>query len=317
MSNILVTGGSGFIGSHIIEVLKEHDHKVFNIDKIKSDFGDYFEDIDINDTSKLETFLNKNSIEYVYHIAAIANARRSLENVQETMINNVSGTASVLKASSNSNIKKVILASTVWVYNAVDKSSGRKENGNIILDENSKILPSSGGHYYTTSKISSEFLCQDFKSLENLNFTILRYGIPYGPRMWPGLVLRAFTENALSKKPIIINGDGSAKRRFIHVRDLAKGHLLALNNKANNQIYNLEGDHDVTIKQLADLVSSNINGVKIEYIVDKTRAGELKTDNIHISNQKIKSELGWKIDIPIEEGVKTYIDWFKKTNTIK
>ena len=67
------------------------------------------------------------------------------------------------------------------------------------------------GHFYTTSKLCSEFICQDFKSLKNLNFTILRYGIPYGPRMWPGLVLRSFTENALSNKPIIINGDGSAK----------------------------------------------------------------------------------------------------------
>ena len=96
------------------------------------------------------------------------------------------------------------------------------------------------GHFYTTSKLCSEFICKDFKSLKNLNFTILRYGIPYGPRMWPGLVLRSFTENALSNKPIIINGDGSAKERFIHIKDLAKGHLLALNSKADNQIYNLE-----------------------------------------------------------------------------
>lgn len=316
MSNILVTGGSGFIGSHIIETLKEANHKVFNIDKTKSDFGDYYEDIDINDSSKVEIFLKKNSIEYVYHIAAVANARRSLENVQETMINNVAGTASILNACSNSNIKKVILASTVWVYNAADKNSGKKENGNIILDESSKILPSCGGHFYTTSKICSEFLCQDFKSLKGLNFTILRYGIPYGPRMWPGLVLRAFTENALSKKPIIINGDGSAKRRFINVKDLAKGHLLALDTKADNKIYNLEGDKDVTIKELADLVSSNIEDVRVEYVIDKSRAGELKTDSIEISNQKMKNELGWTIGVSIEDGVKSYIEWFKKTNKV-
>ena len=76
------------------------------------------------------------------------------------------------------------------------------------------------------------------------------------------------------------------RRRFIHVKDLAKGHLLALDPKADNQIYNLEGDKDVTIKELADLVSSNIDNVKVEYIIDKTRAGELKTDSIEISNQK-------------------------------
>ncbi len=312
MSNILVTGGSGFIGSHIIETLKNEKHNVFNIDKNISSFGDFYENIDINDTAKIEVFLKKNSIDYVYHIAAIANARRSLENVQETFINNVAGTASILNASSNCNVKKVILASTVWVYNAADKNSGTKKNGNIILDENCKFLPECGGHFYTTSKLSSEFICQDFKALKNLNFTILRYGIPYGPRMWPGLVLRSFTENALSKKPIIINGDGSAKRRFIHVKDLAKGHLLALNEKADNQIYNLEGDKDITIKQLAELVSKNIEEVDIKYVTDKTRVGEFKTDSIEISNQKIKNELGWYIDISIEDGVRSYIDWFKK-----
>jgi UDP-glucose 4-epimerase len=75
----------------------------------------------------------------------------------------------------------------------------------LFLDEESSIsCQTCGGHFYTTSKLCSEFLCQDFKSLKNLNFTILRYGIPYGPRMWPGLVLRTFTENALSNKPITI-----------------------------------------------------------------------------------------------------------------
>ena len=314
MSNILVTGGSGFIGSHIIETLKAANHKVFNIYKIKSDFGDSYENIDINNSQQIENYLKKNNIEYVYHIAAIANARRSLENVHETMINNVAGTASILNACANSNVKKVILASTVWVYNAADKTDGKKVNDNIILDEKSKILPECGGHFYTTSKLCSEFICQDFKSLKNLNFTILRYGIPYGPRMWPGLVLRSFTENALSNKPIIINGDGSAKRRFIHIKDLAKGHLLALDSKADNQIYNLEGDKDVTIKELANLVSLNIDGVKVEYVIDKSRTGELKTDSIEISNKKIKHELGWSIDVSIEDGVKTYIDWFKNKN---
>ena len=86
---------------------------------------------------------------------------------------------------------------------------------------------------------------------------------------------------------------------------------MTLDTKADNQIYNLEGDKDVTIKVLADLVSSNIENVKVEYIVDKTRAGELITDSIEISNQKIKKDLGWKINVPIEEVVKSYIVWFK------
>ena len=154
MSNILVTGGSGFIGSHTIEALKNEKHNVFNMDVVKPDDTKNYININLNDTKKITDFLKENSIEYVYHIAAIANARRSIEDVVETMDVNVKGTASLLLACSEANIKKVILASTVWVYNAVDKSKnvlGEK----IYLDETSNIKPECGGHFYTTSKLVS------------------------------------------------------------------------------------------------------------------------------------------------------------------
>ena len=314
MSNILVTGGSGFIGSHIIEELVSNNHKVFNIDMVPSNFTENYANININDSKKIEDYLKENNIEYVYHIAAVANARRSIEDVVETVDVNIKGTASILNACVNAKVKKVIFASTVWVYNAVSKESGKQSNGTTFLDENSTILPQCGNHFYTTSKLASEFLCHDFKFLKDLNFTILRYGIPYGPRMWKGLVLRAFTENALGKIPLTINGDGTAKRRFIHIKDLAKAHVLALDPKADNQIYNLEGDKDVTIGELAELVASNVGGVKVDYVIDKNRAGELKTDNIEISNQKIKNELGWTVDVQIKEGVKSYIEWYKENS---
>ncbi len=312
MSKIIVTGGSGFIGSHIVSALEKKDHKVYVVDKVNTINSKNYFDLDINNTSKLENLLKENKIEYVYHIAAIANARRSLEDVLETVDVNIRGTASVLKACSNAGVKKVILASTVWVYNACQKKSN---NSNLItLDENSPLLPSSGNHFYTTSKLTSEFLCHDFNFFKNLKFTILRYGIPYGPRMWKGLVLRSFTENALSGKPLTINGDGSAKRRFVHINDLAEAHVLALNEKADNQIFNLEGDNDVTIKELAELVSNNIPNTKIEYKIDESRKGELKTDNVEISNKKAKNILNWKVNTTIKDGVKSYIDWFKKNN---
>ena len=311
MSNILVTGGSGFIGSHIIEALKSENHNIFNIDKVKSKFSSNYSNIDINDSKNLEIYIKANKIEYVYHIAAIANARRSLENVNETVLTNIGGTTSVLNACANSGVKKVILASTVWVYNAVDKKNGKKVDQTIYLDETCPIQPECGGHFYTTSKLVSEFLCQDFQKLKGLNFTILRYGIPYGPRMWEGLVLRAFTENALSGKPLTIIGDGSAKRRFVHISDLAKAHVLSLSEKADNQIYNLEGNEDITIKELAEIVANNINNVNIEFKEDSSRRGELSTDNIIISNKKIKNELGWTPLINIQDGAKDYINWYK------
>jgi UDP-glucose 4-epimerase len=310
---IAVTGGSGFIGSHIVSALEKSNHEVFVIDKINSiNHKNYFA-IDINDTSTLENFFKEKSIDYVYHIAAVANARRSVEDVLETVDVNIRGTASVLLASSNTGIKKVILASTVWVYNAVDKPKNLN-SGIVILNEDSPISPSCGNHFYTTSKLTSEFLCHDFNFFKNLKFTILRYGIPYGPRMWKGLVLRAFTENAMAGKPLTITGDGSAKRRFVHIDDLASAHVLALSEKADNEIFNLEGDADVTIKELAELVSKNIDNTKVEFIIDESRKGELSTDNIEISNKKAKEVLGWKVNVDIKQGVKSYIDWHKNSN---
>ncbi len=312
MSNIVVTGGSGFIGSHIIKSLEKENHNVYNIDRKKFP-GKENIDIDINDLNNLKKFFIDKKIDFVFHIAAIANARKSIEDTIETVDINIKGTANVLEASHQAKVKKVILASTVWVFNACKDDENTKNK--ITLNEKSKLNPEGGGHFYTTSKIASEMLCHDYKALKNLNFTILRYGIPYGENMWPGLVLRSFVENALNKKPLIINGDGSAKRRFIHVDDLARAHVLSLNETANNKIISLEGNHDTTIKELANLVSKYIPGTKVEFKIDDSRKGELNVENYEISNEYAKDLIKWKPVIEINEGVKNYIDWFKTVNT--
>lgn len=313
MSNIIVTGGSGFIGSHIVNFLEKENHKVFNIDTKKISNKENIE-IDINNFKEISEFIKKNNVDYIFHIAAIANARKSIEDTIQTVDVNIKGTSTILEAASNFNVKKVILASTVWVFNACKDQGSKQSNEKKILDENSKINPQGGGHFYTTSKIASELLCHDYKALKNLNFTILRYGIPYGEGMWPGLVLRSFVENALNKKPLIINGDGSAKRRFIHVHDLARAHVLSLNEKSDNKIISLEGNIDTTIKELANLVSHFIPGTQVEFKIDNTRKGELDVENYEISNDFALKCINWKPEVQIKEGVKNYIEWFKKSN---
>ncbi|MAJ22859.1 MAG: hypothetical protein CBC24_03320 [Candidatus Pelagibacter sp. TMED64] len=314
MANIAVTGGNGFIGGHIVDELQNAKHNVFIIDVLQGikKKNNFFK-IDINDTKNLEKCFIENKIEYVFHIAAIANARQSIEDPVQTIDINVKGTASVLFASHKAQVKKVILASTVWVFNACEKDFTKSKN--ITLDETALIKPEGGKHFYTTSKLVSELLCQDFSSLKNLKFTILRYGIPYGPNMWKGLVLRSFVENALGKKPLNIIGDGTAKRRFIHVSDLAKAHLLSLSEKADNQIFNIEGNNDVTIGELANLVAQNIENTSVNFTEDSTRKGELNMDNFEISNLKAKKLLNWEPKIEIKQGVKDYIDWYKSNNS--
>jgi nucleoside-diphosphate-sugar epimerase len=282
----IVTGGSGYIGSHVMEAIKVSGYDVISIDVAAESLN-----IDIcNAESVINTFCELKP-DFVFHLAAISNARIALENPVKAVEVNILGTANVLEASRQANVKRV--------------ASG-------ILDENTPFLAEGGGHIYTTTKITSEYLAHDYQKLYGLPFTILRYGIPYGPRMWAGLVLRNFLDRAFSNQPLIIYGDGSSSRRFVFIEDLAKAHTLCLQDVASNQTYNLEGMRFVTLKELAELVSKLLGGVEILYQEEPSRVGELQYSRKIISNSKAYIDLGWEPQVDIEEGVRRTIEWYKK-----
>ncbi len=295
----VVTGGSGFIGAHVAQALQSEGHVVLNLDQN----GPGAEIVDIRETIALVEVFSKFRPEFVFHLAGVADARDALARPVTAVEVNVGGTASVLEASRQTGVKRVIFASTCWVANAMDAG---------ILDETAPFLADGGGHVYTTTKIASEFLAHDFEKLYGLSFTILRYGIPYGPGMWSGLVLRNFLDRAFSNQPLVIFGDGSASRRFVYVEDLARAHVLALQDVATNQTYNLEGMRFVTIKELAELVSNLIGGVEIVYREEPTRAGEFQYFRKVISNNKVYLDVGWEPQVDLEEGVRRTIDWYKR-----
>jgi len=294
----IVTGGSGFIGAHVVKALRKAGHEVLVVDGKGTDA----KNIDICATKQLSLLFGEYRPDVVFHLAAVADARKALANPVEATMINVAGTASVLEAARQTGAKRVIVASTVWVCGAMKDG---------LVDETESFLPSWAGHIYTTTKIASELLAHDFCRLYNLPFTILRYGIPYGPGMWEGLVLRSFLDNALSGKPLVIFGDGSASRRFVYVEDLARAHILALQQVAENQTYNLEGMRSVTIKELAELVSRLLGGIPIEYRPEPTRIGEFQYFRRLISNSKAYVELGWEPVMDLEEGVRRTIEWYK------
>lgn len=302
----VVIGGSGFIGSHVVQALQRAGHEVTNVDLVPSHFGDRQLQVDARSPDALAPIFKQYGNDAVFHIAAIANARKALEHPVEAVDINIRGTAAVLEAARIAEVKRVFLASTVWVYNAVNQH----HRAGVITEEE-PILMNGGGHVYTTSKIASELLCHDFNRLYGLPFTILRYGIPYGPRMWPGLALRTFLDNSFSGKPITIFGDGSAVRQFVYVEDLAHAHVLALQPAATGQTYNLEGDRSVTIKELAETVAKFVKGVKIDYVIDPARRGEMQVSR-PISSTKAKQELGWRPRVMLEEGVKRVVNWYRK-----
>jgi len=293
-----VTGGSGFIGSHVVRHLRSAGHEVLNIDKNAKDAST----LDICNTAALGEILSSFGAEFVFHLAGVADARDALANPVNAVQINVGGTASVLEASRQTGVKRVILASTCWVANAM---------GSGVLDETALYLPGGGSHVYTTTKIALEFLAHDFHELYRLPFTILRYGIPYGPGMWSGLVLKNFLERAFSSQPLVIFGDGSGSRRFVYVDDLARAHVLGLQEIAKNQTYNLEGMRFVTIKELAEVVSKLLEGVKITYKEEPTRVGEFQYFRKLISSNKAYIELGWEPHIDLEEGVRRTIEWYR------
>ena len=296
----MVTGGSGFIGSHVVDKLMDLGHEVIVLDhRIQPHRNDVeFRDVDIVDySSVLEA---TSDIDYIFHLAAMSNVNHVFEKPVYSVELNIMGTVNILEAARKNKCKRVIFASTVWVYTGTT---------GIYVDEESPFFMPGAGHIYSTTKISCEFLICDYHKLYGVPYTILRYGIPYGPRMRSELVIPIFLKKAFNGDPITISGDGSQYRNFIYVEDLADVHVKALNKKAENQILNVEGMRKISIKNIADTIRTLMDReIKVEYTPERPGDYEGK----EASNKKINSLLDWEPKIDFKDGMKKTIYWFKQ-----
>lgn len=315
---VAVTGGSGFIGSHVVAQLIAAGHEAVVIDMaesppdlaglgagpLRSGSGSSLappvsvrhERVDILDLAGLRRALA--GCEAVFHLAGVANVDEAYRRPVATARVNVEGTANVLEAARGAELGRVILASTVWVYGAVV--------GGAELGESDPVDLPATGHVYTSTKLAAEMLVHNYFSMYHQGFTILRYGVPYGPGMRDELVIANFVRKVLAGEPIRIAGDGSQERNYVYVGDLAAAHVRALDDKAANGVFALDGAVPVSVVGIARTVGELLGReVVIEY--GPGRPGDYRARPV--STARAKAVLGWDNLTSFEDGVRAYLDW--------
>lgn len=301
MAKVVVTGGSGFIGSHVVDALVEDGHTVTVVDhRTKPHRRDVsYEDVDLLDLSSV--LVATRGAEHIFHLAAVSNVNHAFKYPVFTANLNVLGTSNVLEAARINEAKRVHLASTVWVYNGAP--------GEEQVEEKSPFYMDGAGHIYTSTKMAAEMLCHNYRELYGVSFTIWRYGIPYGPRMREELLIPIFLRKALSGQPLTVAGQGGQFRRFVYVRDLAKAQIIGMGAAAENQTYNLEGTEKVTVLQVAESIRRLV-GEHVTIVFGPERPGDFA--GREVSAEKAQRELGWVATTPFDEGLKHTVEWFRQ-----
>jgi UDP-glucose 4-epimerase len=292
---VLVTGGAGFIGSHVVDKLLAAGHDTRILDLIPSAYHSDVETVlgDLGDPEVVQRALA--GVDAVLHLAAVADVDQVAKNPTLTDQVNTRGTQMLLEGAREAGVKRFVYASTIWVYGDAA--------GPEALDENTPLgLPK---HFYTATKIAGEMYTSSYGELYDLEWTILRFGIPYGPRARPTAVVPAFTAKALAGQPLTIAGDGTQSRRFVYVEDLAEGVVASLVPEAANRVYNLVGRENTSVRAIARAVRDVVGDVPIEHI--EGRAGDLHGGNI--SGERAATELGWEPRTAFADGVRRYVEW--------
>ena len=299
---IAVTGGSGFVGSHVVDALLHAGHAVRVIDPKKPLQADEVDwaDVDMLDQEALTDALQ--GVGPVFHLAAMADVNDIVADPPQSVWLNTFGVARVLEAARRAEAGRVVLSSTVWVYAATHGDE---------VDETTLFDLQTDRHLYVSEKIAAEMLCRDYATLFGRPYTVLRYGIPFGPRMRTDLVVAAFLLRAMRGEPLRIDGDGSQERRFVYVSDLAAAHVLALRDVAENRTYNLESDEAISIRTLAETVRDLVGDVDVTF--GPTRPGDYRARVVR--SDRAREELGWAPKHTFADGLKKTLAWYREQQT--
>jgi UDP-glucose 4-epimerase len=295
---VLVTGGGGFIGSHVVDRLIGEGHTPRIFDLSASPYHSPLEvetfTGSITDPANLD--LAMRDCDAVIHLAAVADVAHVHADPVLAEEVNTRGTLNVLEAACRAEVGRVVYGSTTWVYSDCAEQA---------VDEETPIP--APRHLYTATKLAGETYCAGYAELFELESTVLRFGIPYGPRARAAGVVAKFTDLALEGKALTIAGDGSQCRSFIYVEDLAAGIVAALAPAAANRAYNLSGEEVVTILQIAETVQEMTGGCEIVHT--PPRPGDFPGKEI--SNRRALEEIGWQAETSFRDGVRRYVEWVR------
>ncbi|MHA1863963.1 MAG: NAD-dependent epimerase/dehydratase family protein [Candidatus Thorarchaeota archaeon] len=309
-NTIVVTGASGFIGSHLVDQLLAKGYDVIGIDSMRTGKEENLTFARNNDRFRLliadirddDLAIQIDSdVDAIYHLAAISSVRLSIEDPLLVTSVNARGTVKILELARELHAKRVIFSSSAAVYGNPEK---------MPVQEDFTLNPLSP---YAASKIAAEMYIRSYSSSFDIDSTILRFFNVYGPRQayseYSGVV-SIFASQALLNKPIKIEGDGEQTRSFVHVSDVARATLLAGELKsAIGATINISGSDLISILRLAHLMKENVQDCNSEIVHVAPRLGDVK-DSIG-SMERAQKLLDFTPQIPLERGLKETSEWYR------
>jgi UDP-glucuronate 4-epimerase len=314
--NFLVTGGAGFIGSHVCERLLRSGHAVRafddlnsfydpqlkrrNIREIQSLARDFeFVQGDLTDRAALEDLFDGAKFDQIIHLAARAGVRPSLEQPALYQRVNVEGTVNLLEAARTNGVKKIIIASSSSVYGV---------NSKVPFAENDPIF--SAISPYAASKLACEALGHVYHHVYGMDVVVLRFFTVYGPRQRPDLAIHKFARLIRAGKPIPVFGDGSTARDYTYITDTLDGVMACTEKEFGYEIFNLGESQTVRLDRLIELLEGAL-GKKAILDRQPLQPGDVPVTVADIS--RARARLGYNPRVKIEQGISLFVDWFRKS----
>jgi UDP-glucuronate 4-epimerase len=311
--NILVTGGAGFIGSHLVEKLLSLGHAVSVLD----DFNEFYDplikrdnlsavvrniqihEVDLRNSDRVKTVLLQGRYDAVVHLAARAGVRPSIAEPRLYLDTNITGTFNLLDAAHKTGVKRFVFGSSSSVYGLCRQVPFREDQ--CLLQT---ISP------YAATKLAGEHLCSNYAHLHQMRVVCLRFFTVYGPRQRPDLAIHDFTKRIFAGQPIRQFGDGSTARDYTYVTDIVDGITAALSYEEQLfDIFNLGGSQTTTLAQLIRLIEQAAGKTAL---VEKypEQPGDVPLTYADIS--KAGRLLGYSPKVPVSQGIANFTTWFQE-----